>query len=81
MNYSQAKALAKKRVYETRIDHVISFDGVSYSIAMLPKYKGNITEVIKYKYVKPTKVETPIENENPEPVKVSPKKKTRKVTK
>ena len=52
MNYSQAKATARAMVFETRIDHVISFDGVSYSVHMAPRYKGNITETIKFKYIK-----------------------------
>jgi hypothetical protein len=48
MNYSQAKALARNRAQQTRIDQVISFDGVNYTVHKAPKYNGNITEVVKY---------------------------------
>lgn len=49
MTYSQAKALATNRANQTKIDQAIGFDGVNYSVHLLPKYNGNITEVIKYK--------------------------------
>lgn len=48
MNYLQAKAVATNRARKMRIDQVISFDGVNYSVHHLPKYNGNITEVIKF---------------------------------
>lgn len=54
MNLLQAKAEAKKKARETRIDQVISFDGVSYSVHNLPKYTGNITEVVKFQKPKKT---------------------------
>ena len=79
MKYSQAKAEAHIRTQQTRIDHVISFDGKSYSVAMLPRYKGNITEIVKFKKTPKVKYVKPQENEEiPEPVKTSkPKKKSK----
>lgn len=69
MNYSQADAKAKELINIRKIDHVIAFDGVSYSVEIKRRFKGTITKVIKYKFVNPKS-----DVKNSEPIKPSKKK-------
>lgn len=58
--------MAKQRVKATRINHVISFDGVSYSVHVAPRYVGVITEIVKF------------ESDAAKPVQEKKSKRTRK---
>ena len=64
MYLQEARATALYLTATRRLDHLIIFDGVNYSVCLKNEYTGTAFEVVKYNYKKPHET-----NKNTEPIK------------